>query len=194
MSSAFPKHLERHGGRVMLFVDGENMAARYQAALGKADPADHVVATQDVFVWSNVINSFLEKFNVVRTYYFTSATGDEKRLGDLADEIRSHGFEAPRVYKRSKGRGSKRVDIAMASEMLIHGFRNNFETAFVVTGDEDFVPAVEAISSLGKRVVLWYVSPGISESLKRASHHTFDLTDVLLSSGEHPWRLMRGGT
>lgn len=188
----FPHGLRRHGGRVMLFVDGENMAARYKEARGDAKIADHVVEIPDVFVWSTVVNEFLGSLNIIRSYYFTSAMGDDDRLVGLEEEIRSHGFEAPRVYKRTKGRASKRVDIAMASEMLVHGFRDNFDTAIVVTGDEDFVPAIDALASLGKRVVLWYVSPGVAAALKQTSHHAFDLAELLLSSGSTPWGIMRG--
>ncbi len=176
----------------MIFVDGENLAARYKAARGDAEKADHVVEIPDVFVWSAVINNFLDGLNVVRSHFYTSVIGDQERLESVEHEIRLAGFESPRVYKRSKGRHSKRVDIAMATEMLVHAFRDNYDTALVVTGDEDFVPAIDAIASLGKRVLLWYVSSGVAPPLKRASHHTFDLATVLLASGSIPWGIMRG--
>ena len=80
----------------------------------------------------------------------------------------------------------------MTCEMLVHGLRDTFDCAIVVTGDEDFVPAVEALTREGKRVVLWHMPTGCSPSLKRSSDHVYDLGPFFLASEGAAWGHMRG--
>jgi hypothetical protein len=47
----FPPHT-KHDARVMVFVDGENLAIRYGAILGEDKPQQHVAFERNVFVWS----------------------------------------------------------------------------------------------------------------------------------------------
>jgi uncharacterized LabA/DUF88 family protein len=190
MTSPFPAFL-RPDSRVMVFVDGENLAIRYKALLGVAVPAGHVVYIEDRFVWSSVINSFLQRYRVIRKYYFTAASGDDDHIANLEQQIRASGFEAPRVYKKIRGRSAKRVDVAMCCEMLSHGLGNNFDCAIVISGDGDFVPAIEALIRGGKQVVLWYVANGANHALINSADHSFDLSSFFMSADGEPWNIMR---
>ncbi len=42
--------------RVMVFVDGENLAVRYGKLLGDKPPCSHVTYEPNVFVWSELLN------------------------------------------------------------------------------------------------------------------------------------------
>lgn len=64
--------------------------------------------------------------------------------------------------------------------MLIHATRKNYEIAVLIAGDEDYVPLVEAIKSEGQRVFVWFVSNGLSPSLKRSADFFQSLDEVLL--------------
>jgi uncharacterized LabA/DUF88 family protein len=48
----------------------------------------------------------------------------------------------------------KEVDVAMACEMLEHAIKDHFDTAIVVSGDRDFLPAIEKVQNEGKTVEL----------------------------------------
>jgi hypothetical protein len=125
----------------MLFVDGENLAMRYGDMLSEASPLSHVECERDVFVWSPVLNRLRTGwFDVVRRHYYTSARGDEDRRQEIHEKLQALGFGAPRVFHRSKGKGSKRVDISLSVEMLSHAHRGNYDLAVLVAGDEDFAP------------------------------------------------------
>ena len=93
------------------------------------------------------LNNVCAHRNVLRKYYYTSIKGDEKKIVDCIDELKAHGIEAPRVFKKTKSRGSKRVDISLATDMLSHAFRKNYDIAVLVAGDEDYVPLVKAVQS-----------------------------------------------
>ena len=145
----------------MLFVDGENLAIRYQSLIGAATPLPRVSLERDTFVWANGFNSACIEAGVRRKHYYTSVQGDPSKIDEVADKLKALGIEAPRVFKRTKNRGSKRVDISLSTEMLVHAARKNCETAVLVAGDEDYLPLVEAVQSEGCRVLVWFVSDGL---------------------------------
>ena len=86
---------------------------------------------------------------------------------------------APFVFKKEKGRKSKQVDISLATDMLTHAFRKNYDMAILVAGDEDYIPLVKAVMSEGRKVVLWFVDNGLYPKLVNAVDHYFDLGRVL---------------
>jgi uncharacterized LabA/DUF88 family protein len=91
------------------------------------------------------------------------------------------------VFRKTKGRGSKRVDITLTTEMLSHAARRNYETAVLVAGDEDYVPLVTAVQGEGRRVVLWFLADGLSPALRRAADHFVNIEDVLFSAELKTW-------
>jgi uncharacterized LabA/DUF88 family protein len=48
----------------------------------------------------------------------------------------------------------KGVDVRIAIDMLFYGSTDKYDTAILVSGDSDLVPAVEAVKSYGKHVEL----------------------------------------
>jgi uncharacterized LabA/DUF88 family protein len=106
-------------------------------------------------------------------------TGDAPKVADICASLKSLGIEQPRVFSKSKGRRSKRVDISLATDMLGHAHRKNYDIAILVSGDEDYVPLVEAVAAEGRRVVLWALPNGLSPKLENAVDYCFDLTQLL---------------
>jgi uncharacterized LabA/DUF88 family protein len=176
----FPEHTK--DCRVMVFVDGENLAIRYGKMLADQNkqPCDHVRYERDVYDWS----SFLQlahhlHCDTIRRYYYTAIQGDDQKRQEVHETLQSLGIETPRVFRKDKQRGSKQVDISLAVAMLGHAHRGNYDLAVLVAGDEDYVPLVEAVKWEGKRVVLWFVENGLSPVLKTRVDHYFDAGRVL---------------
>jgi uncharacterized LabA/DUF88 family protein len=44
------------------------------------------------------------------------------------------------------------VDVQLATDMLTHAFKNNYDVAVLVAGDNDFVGALQAVKDNGKNV------------------------------------------
>jgi uncharacterized LabA/DUF88 family protein len=170
--------------RIMMFVDGENLAKRYGAMLGEDKPMSHVHYQRDVYVWSPYASRSNGPQDVIRRYYYTSAPGDQPSRDVIGEALRSLGLEAPRVFHRPKSGRSKRVDITLATDMLTHAHRKNYDIAILVAGDEDYVPLVEAVKAEGRRVALWFVPDGLSPALKAASDHYWDIGKCLFSGPE----------
>lgn len=183
-SHYLPDSLKNHV-RAMVFVDGENLAIRYKELLGQKATEDHVKYNRDIYVWSNFANIYNHvNCEVIRRYYYTVVQGDESKKEDIELELKNIGIETPRVFKKAKGRSSKRVDITLATDMLAQAHRDNYDIAILVAGDEDYVPLVKAIKDEGKRVVLWFFeeSKGLSNHLKMEADYFFDISWFLLKS------------
>jgi uncharacterized LabA/DUF88 family protein len=162
----------------MMFIDGENLAKRYAAMRGNRRQRNHIIFAKDIYVWSRYANR--DRFpQVIRRYYYTSAPGDLDARVVIEDELRAAGIEAPRVFHRPKSGRSKRVDITLATDMLSHAHRKNYDVAVLVAGDADYVPLVEAVKHEGQQVVLWFVQDGLNPALRAAADHYWDLGELL---------------
>lgn len=167
--------------RVMVFVDGENLAIRYGDQLGTQQPLPHVSYQPRLFVWSKLLN--MEGHvtcNTVRRHYYTATGGSDEQIAAARDSLSALGIEAPRVFRKHKQRGSKQVDISLAVDMLTHAHRKNYDLAVLVAGDEDYVPLVEAVVAEGRRVCLWFLENGLSPLLKNAADYFFDVGSNVL--------------
>jgi uncharacterized LabA/DUF88 family protein len=181
--SRFPHGMT--GTKVMVFVDGENLAARYGALLkdlkDRSSPS-HVIYEPMVFAWTPVLMEIGDPpIPVIRHHYYTSVEGDEVRRNEIHDKLAALGIEAPRVFYKRKSHPSKRVDISLSVDMLSHAHRKNYDLAVLVAGDEDYVPLVQAVEAEGCRVALWFFEGkensqcGLSLALKRQADHFFNL-------------------
>jgi len=169
--------------RAMVFVDGENLALRYGNMLTAkgVNPPSHVSYEPNIFVWSTGLNNVCLYGGVLRKYYYTSVQGDASFLTEIEEKLKSAGIETPRVFKKTKGRGSKRVDISLATDMLTHASRKNYDIAVLVAGDEDYVPLVEAVKAEGRRVFLWFLKDGLSAVLRRSADYYADIAEILFA-------------
>lgn len=175
--------------RVMVFVDGENLAIRYKAELGNSAPADHVVYEPDTYVWSPYISRIRGPQNYIRRYYYTCTTGDKLKIESTEDALQESGIDAPRIFHKVRNKRSKRVDITLATEMLTHAHRKNYDIAVLVAGDEDYVPLVEAVQNEGRQVVLWALKNGLSTSLRKTCDHYWDIGEALFRNADPSFQL-----
>jgi uncharacterized LabA/DUF88 family protein len=163
----------------MIFVDGENLSLRFKA---QADTCPHIGAhvesVPDVYVWSKYASRLSGPEEYIRRHYYTSCSGDEIQRSKIAEDLRKLGIEAPRVFHRDKNGRSKKVDISLATDMLTHAHRDNYDIAVLVSGDGDYVPLVEAVKYEGKRVVLWALSSGLSKELRASADHYWDIGEL----------------
>ena len=60
----------------------------------------------------------------------------------------------------------KRVDVSIAVDMITMAYADRFDTAYLLSADGDFVPAVEAVKSRGKKV--FAASPAVGRELGKA--------------------------
>jgi len=170
----------------MLFVDGENLTIQGQKHFeSRLVPGREF--KKDIFVWFPEQRATGSMFGsnfapdlygeAVRAHYYTSLTGTDEDVIAVRAALRMIGFE-PRVFKREvKGRPSKGVDIALATDLLGHAFRNNLDAAVLIAGDGDYVPMIEEVKRLGKRVYVAFLAQdsGLNPRLQVAADEFFPL-------------------
>ncbi|MDO9047247.1 MAG: NYN domain-containing protein [Methylobacter sp.] len=178
--------------RMMVFIDGENIVARYQSMLNAGRRAvDGVQHQKDVFAW--VYHAVWPGLNVVqRATLYTYVVGDEKAANDAATAIQALTFGQyalpgqhftgrlintlyPRVFKKQRNRSGKGVDIQMTVDILCNVYQNNLDTVYLISGDGDYEPIIHECQRMGKQVVVAALSDGLSPKLKLIADRFIDL-------------------
>jgi uncharacterized LabA/DUF88 family protein len=75
----------------------------------------------------------------------------------------------------------KRVDIALAVDLVRLSSSRSISKAVLVTGDSDFVPAIEAAKDLGVLVELYYSASSIHDELLSSVDQSFVIDEVLIN-------------
>ena len=80
------------------------------------------------------------------------------------------------------------TDVQISSEMVSDAHLNKFDTALLMTGDRDLVPAVERIRSdfPNKRVVVAFPPMRANADLRRAANAYIHVTEVELKKSLLP--------
>ena len=134
--------------RLMVFVDGSNLL-RATATKIQADISSDKPSVDAISLCVTIINSLVNRIKkeasfydckLIRRYWFGSVQGNEEYELNLRRDLRVNKLE-PVIFRKRKGK-EKRVDIAIAREMLINAFNGNYDLALLVAGDEDYVDLV----------------------------------------------------
>ena len=164
--------------RVMVFIDGSNFYHGLKENCGKA--------SIDLLKFGRKVTG--EDRDLVRIKYYNSPVHQEddpqqyRRQQKFFERLRKTpglDFYLGRLMKRKKKcihcRNTdivyveKGVDIHLATHMLLNAFYDAYDTAILVSGDGDFVVAVNTIIMKGKKVENAYFThkPRVSAALKK---------------------------
>ncbi|NLI16599.1 MAG: NYN domain-containing protein [candidate division Zixibacteria bacterium] len=158
------EHIRRKANeRVMIFIDGNNLYHSLKHVVGKT-------------------NLDFEKFSaklannrhLIRTYYYNAPLNKEddedkhrmqQSFFDSLDTVpyltKKFGRLEKRIVRQTLPDGTfisaptyveKGVDTLIVIDMLTFGYKDTYDTAILVSGDEDFAIVVEKIKELGKHV------------------------------------------
>ncbi len=180
-------------GRMMVFVDGENLVKRFEAMLKDGRTIGNGVAhKKGVYVW--IPATVRVGLHVVtRASYYTYAEGEDEILRTIREEIKGLEFRQysvpnepstnqlvrilhPIVFKKRKGaRAGKGVDIQMTLDILSNVYRNNVDTVYLISGDGDFKPVIDECIRFGKHVHVAALSSGLNPDLRHWADTFIDL-------------------
>ncbi len=181
--------------RVMVFIDGSNLYHSLKNHFSRAD-----------LDLGKFTRKLLQKRQLVRIYYYNASVGQkqepevykqqqaffasvnavpytELRLGRLV-----YTNQWPNVPPYEKG-----TDVQLATDMITHSYKNNYDVAILVAGDNDFAGAVQAVKDNGKHVeVALFGKPGTSQQLREVADRVIIINARLLKdcwsrqSGQRP--------
>ena len=80
------------------------------------------------------------------------------------------------IWKEQNGSiVEKGVDVMLATDLVLHAVKNNFDTAIIVSGDGDFFPAIETVKKEGKIVEVAAFESNISKEASESSNNVIKL-------------------
>ena len=143
----------RTSERVMIFIDGSNMYHSLKHFYKRAN-----------IDLGRFCQKILNKRHLVRIYYYNAKVGQKEEPQRYKDQKKFFaGVTAIPYTELRLGRlvynnwpntppYEKGVDIQLATDMITHSYKNNFDTAILVGGDSDYVGAVQAVKDNGKNM------------------------------------------
>ena len=165
----------------MTFIDGENLTFRaQQLAKEKGFKLQEGRSyKKDCFIWIPMYTAMdWPESSAIRAYYYTSLIGDPDAIREIEEALWKLNFSHQVFKKTRQEEKAKGVDIALTKDMLVHAFLNNYTHAFLFAGDGDYVPLVEEVKRLGKRItVCFFAGKGLSSELRLKSDKFLDITN-----------------
>jgi uncharacterized LabA/DUF88 family protein len=160
---------EKKKERVAIFIDGSNLYYSLK---------DLDVAKLDF----QKLVKMLEKDRLLVSVYYYNAPLDisidskkyweQQKFFDALRRIPGFNVVLARLRKHKKEDGTfsfevKGDDIYLAVDLVSGAYENLYDTALIVSGDEDFVPAIRKVQKLGKKVENIYFCTTSSNYLKK---------------------------
>ena len=164
--------------RVMLFIDLRNMTktVKMEASFTKID-------------FYSLAKMLRGTRKMVGAYIFDSLGVMDSESGTkrFHDYLRYLGF---RVIARDsydvENNEQKEVDVAMACKMVVHALNDHYDVAIVVSGDRDFIPAIQEVQAAGKRVEVAAFERSVSQEMVRIADMYHHLETLPLLSMQNP--------
>ena len=155
--------------RVAVFIDGSNLYYSFKK-IGL-----------DGIDFQKLIRLLTKNNLLISTFYYNASLnrgvneGKYWKQQKFFDELRKiPDFKVIlcklRKHKRLNGDYEfdvKGDDVHLAVDLVSGAYENLYDTAIIVSGDEDFVPAIRKVQKLGKKVINAYFKSSSSASLKK---------------------------
>lgn len=177
-----------HYTKIMGFIDGSNLLIELSKELGIDFRADKPPLPA-LSIALLLINDFFQGTGKIpiRKYWFASYQGSDKDHIQYAKELRRLTFE-PVLFKKLKGK-EKGVDIALATEMLVNAFNQNYDIGVLVAGDKDYAGLVKEVKRFGPIIHGVFFERGLSEDLEIAVDNFNDiLKKGTINFNSEPWK------
>ena len=168
--------------RINIYIDGSNLYHALRSFAGRTDVDFRKFAAK-----------LVGSRRLVRVYYYNAPVDQDK----VPDTYRSQQqfFQALRntdyfevvlgrlIYRNwpNEHPYEKGIDIKIATDMLVHGHRGNYDVAILVTGDTDFADAIQAVKDLGLHVEVALPSLGGSQKLREVADRVVAIDGTFLS-------------
>ena len=156
---------------LMVFVDVRNICKKVEN--------DRRYCRPD---FKGLVNILSNGRRMIRPYAYDGsfiADGEDKSR-PFHDYLRANGFEvrSRNIYSSDDNVKQKGVDVELACDMVLFAKQDLYDAAILVSGDGDFIPAVERVKDMGKIVEVASFSDEISGELRLLSDRFWNLDSV----------------
>jgi uncharacterized LabA/DUF88 family protein len=169
--------------RVMIFIDGSNLYHSLKNYFKRTD--------LDI---GKFCRKILQRRQLIRIYYYNAKVGQKqepelyKQQQAFFDGVNSIPYtelrlgrlvytnQWPTVPPYEKG-----TDVQLATDMITHSYKGNYDVGILVAGDNDFAGAVQAVKDNGKHVeVALFGKQGTSQQLRNVADRVITINSRLL--------------
>jgi len=174
--------------RVMVFIDGSNLhhaIARYREKNAQIHPNYQID-------YEKLIHELVRGRKLVRVYFYGSKNVQPNPLQEsFYAKLERLGFDVTVKPLKSRTRKCKNceykhqthiekgVDVALVTDLLAFGFRGGYDAAIIVSGDNDFLRAIEEVKRLPKRVEIACFGDSISQETQRKADEFIPLDTLV---------------
>ena len=166
--------------RVMAFIDGSNLYYSLKDIKVKKINFKKLLSilTKDKLLISTFYyNASLDISQNEKTYW------EQQKFFNFLRKIPDFNVVLCRMRKhKQNGKISfdvKGDDVYLAVDLVSGAYENLYDTAIIISGDEDFVPAIQKAQKLGKRVINAYFKSTSSNYLKHLCDESFCLNNII---------------
>ncbi len=162
--------------RVAIYIDGSNLYHSLKNEFSRTD-----------LDFEKFCNKLLGKRYLVRIYYYNVPLDQTKEPDQYKDQQKFFSRMRRLPYLETRlGRliyrnwpneppYEKGLDVKLATDMLVHGFQDNYDTITLVSSDSDFADALQALKDKGKHVDIALFGS------TWASQHLRDIADKVIT-------------
>lgn len=154
-----------HRGRIAIFIDGNNLfhAARFH--------------NLDID-YNKLLRVLLGNGRLLRAFFYTGVDANAERQQGFLLWMRRNGFRVVQKELKTFYDGTRKanLDVEIAVDML--SLAGKYDTAVLVSGDEDFVYAVNAVAYKGCRVEVAGFRSNTSPRLIDVADYFIDLGEI----------------
>ena len=169
------------GERVSIFIDGSNLYHSLRAI--------HV----EKIDYQKLVNVLRKERLLISVFYYNAPLDisidkkkywEQQRFFDILKKLPGFNIVLCRRKKFKKADGSfgfevKGDDVYLAIDLVSGAYENLYDTAIIVSGDEDFVPAIQKVKKLGKKVENAYFIRSSSTTLKKTSDASICINEII---------------
>jgi len=152
--------------RVMIFIDGSNLFYSMRSS-GSDYRLDYI----------KLIEKLVDGRDHIRTYYYASSKVPPiSKQTAFYDALQRMGIRTtikPLKYGKEKG-----VDVALVTDLIQLAFGKTMDVAIVLSGDQDFVDAIQVVQRLGITVEVAAFRGHFAEDLKKNTDRVIFLDDI----------------
>lgn len=149
--------------RLMIFIDGSNL---YHAS--KRASSDFMVD------YVKLIEKLKDGRDLIRTYFYgSSQTPPIQKQMEFHTRLQTLGIQT--TIKPLRNNREKGIDVALVTDLLIMAYGKTMDVAVIVSGDQDFVPAIAEVKRQGITVEAAMFRQGFSQGMQLAVDKTIFL-------------------
>jgi len=165
--------------KYMVFIDGSNM---YHGQKDYGFKIDY-----------EKFRDLLKKDrNIIRFHYYEGhptpiSSGKESFYSKLrhleitvkVKPLRKRPYKCEECEYEKEIQYEKGIDASLTTDLLWHAFQKSYDTAIILAGDDDFVPPIQIVKLMGRRVEIWTFKEFIGREMRQTVDKINYIDDII---------------